>query len=105
MKNPKVAITHLAIEIDTQVTDHVVAMKKIAEYHILTKCSKCNTFQVIIDLMHDFINFNALKIILKIHKKTLACESSPKSRRISYLRKLLTAILLRDNSHLLILSR
>ena len=47
MKNPKVAITHLAIEIDTQVTDHVVAMKKIAEYHILTKCSKCNTFQVI----------------------------------------------------------
>ena len=28
MKNPKVAITHLAIEIDTQVTDHVVAVKK-----------------------------------------------------------------------------
>ena len=80
MKNPKVAITHLAIEIDTQVTDHVVAMKKIAEYHILTKCSKCNIFQVIIDLVHDFINFNALKIISKIHKKTLACESSPKSR-------------------------
>ena len=80
MKNPKVAITHLVIEIDTQVTDHVVAMKKIAEYHILTKCSKRNTFQVIIDLVHDFINFNALKIILKIHKKTLASESSPKSR-------------------------
>ena len=37
-------------------------------------------FQVIIDLVHDFINFNALKIILKIHKKTLACESSPKCR-------------------------
>ena len=55
-------------------------MKKIAEYHILTKCCKYNTFQVIIDLVHDFINFNALKIILKIHKKTLACESSPKSR-------------------------
>ena len=70
MKNPKVAITHLAIAIDTQVTDHVVAMKKIAEYHILTKCSKCNTFQVIIDLVHDFINFIALKIILKIHKKS-----------------------------------
>ena len=69
MKNPKVAITHLAIEIDTQVTDHVVAMKKIAEYHILTKCSKCNTFQVIIDLVHDF---NALKIILKIHKKNFS---------------------------------
>ena len=80
MKNPKVAITHLAIEMDTQVTHHVVAMEKVAEQHILTKCSKCNTFQVIIDLVHDFINFNALKIILKIHKKTLACESSPKCR-------------------------
>ena len=28
MKSPKIAITHLAIEIDTQVTDHVVAMGK-----------------------------------------------------------------------------
>ena len=63
MKIPKVGITNLAIEIDTQVTDHVVAMKKIAEYHILTNCFKCNTFQVIIDLVHDFINFNAIKII------------------------------------------
>ena len=31
MKNPKVAITHLAIEIDTQVAHHVIAMKKITE--------------------------------------------------------------------------
>ena len=31
MKNPKVAITHLAIEIDTQVTHHVVAVGKVAE--------------------------------------------------------------------------
>ena len=31
VKNPKVAITHLAIEIDTQVTHHVVAMEKVAE--------------------------------------------------------------------------
>ena len=67
MKNPKVAITHLAIVIDTEVTHHVVAMEKVAEKHILTRCSKCNTFQVIIDLVHDFMNFNALKIILKIH--------------------------------------
>ena len=28
MKSPKIAITHLAIEIDTQVTHHVVAMEK-----------------------------------------------------------------------------
>ena len=27
----KVAITHLAIEIDTQVTHHVAAMEKVAE--------------------------------------------------------------------------
>ena len=42
---------------------------KMAEKHILTKCSKCNIFQVISDLVHDFMDFNALKIILKIHKK------------------------------------
>ena len=31
MKNPKVAITHLAVEIDTQVTHHIVAMEKVAK--------------------------------------------------------------------------
>ena len=31
MKSQKVAITHLAIGIDNQVTHHVVAMKKVAE--------------------------------------------------------------------------
>ena len=30
-ESPKVAITYLAIEIDTQVTHHVVAMEKVAE--------------------------------------------------------------------------
>ena len=49
--------------IDAQVTHHVIAMKKVAEYQILAKCSKCNTFQVLSDLVHDFMNFNALKII------------------------------------------
>ena len=44
----KVDITHLAIGIVTQVTHHFVAIEKVAEYHILTKCSKCNTFQVIV---------------------------------------------------------
>ena len=37
---------------DTQVT-----------HHTLTKCSKCNTFHVTSDLVHDFMNFNAQKII------------------------------------------
>ena len=41
-------------------------MEKIGEQHILTKCSKCNTFQVISDLVHEIMNFNELKIILKI---------------------------------------
>ena len=40
-------------------------MKKVAEQHIFTKCCKCNTFQVISDLVHDFMNFNALKFIKK----------------------------------------
>ena len=31
LKSQKVAITHLVIEIDTQVTHHVVAMEKVAE--------------------------------------------------------------------------
>ena len=31
VSDPKVAITQLAIEIDTQVTHHVVAMEKVAE--------------------------------------------------------------------------
>ena len=31
MKSPKIAINHLAIEMDTQVTHHVVAMEKVAE--------------------------------------------------------------------------
>ena len=46
-------------------------MEKVAEKHALTKCSKCNTFQVIGDLVYDFMNFNALKVILKIHKKKI----------------------------------
>ena len=46
-------------------------MEKVAEQHILTKCSKCNTFQVISDLVHDFMNFNALKNIKKIYLKKI----------------------------------
>ena len=42
---------------------HVVAMEKVGEQHILTKYFKLNTFQVISDLLHEFMNFNGLKII------------------------------------------
>ena len=34
MKIQKVAITHLAFGIDTQVTHHVVAMEKVDEYNL-----------------------------------------------------------------------
>ena len=65
----KVAITHLAIGIDTQVTHHVVVMEKVAEYHILTKSSKFNTSQVVSDLVHDFMNFIVLKLFKNFVKK------------------------------------
>ena len=35
---------------------------KVAKQQILTKCSICNTFQVVSDLVHVFMNFNPLKI-------------------------------------------
>ena len=62
--------------IDAQVNHHVVAMGKVAEQHVLVKCSKCNIFQVIRDLMQDFMNFNAGNIILRIHKKIINKDPS-----------------------------
>ena len=46
IKIDKVAITHLAMEIHFQTTDHVVAVEKVAEQHIRTKYCKCNSFRV-----------------------------------------------------------
>ena len=40
------------MEIDFQTVDHVVAMKKVVEQHISTKCSMCNCFQVGSDFTH-----------------------------------------------------
>ena len=37
IKNDKVAITHLAMEIHLQTTDHVVGAEKVPEQHIWTK--------------------------------------------------------------------
>ena len=45
IKIDKVAITHLAMEIHFQTTDHVVAVEKVAEQHIGTKFSKCNSLR------------------------------------------------------------
>ena len=35
------------MEIDFQTTDHVIAVEKVAEQHIGTKYSKCNSLRVI----------------------------------------------------------
>ena len=61
------AITHLAIGINSKLNHNILAMEKVAEQHILTRCSKCNTFQVISGLVHDFMNFNVPKILFKVH--------------------------------------
>ena len=47
LKIDKVAITHLAMEIHFQTTDHAVAVEKVPEQHIGTKYSKCNSLRVI----------------------------------------------------------
>ena len=52
LKSQKVGITQLAVGIHSPVTHLVAAIEKVAEQHILTKCSKCNIFQVIRDLLH-----------------------------------------------------
>ena len=68
LKSQKVAITHFAIGKGSKVTHHVVAMEKEVEQHTLTKCSEYNTFQIVSDLVHDFMNFNPLKLFQKIDK-------------------------------------
>ena len=47
----KVGITHLAIEIHFQTTDHVVAVEIVVEQHIGTKLCSCNTFEDISHLL------------------------------------------------------
>ena len=53
IKIEKVAITHLAMEIHFHITDHVVAVEKVAEHHIGTKLCSCNTFKDISHLLID----------------------------------------------------
>ena len=47
----KVAITHLAMEIHFQTTDHVVAVEIVGEQHIGTKLCSRNTFEDISHLL------------------------------------------------------
>ena len=62
----KVAITHLAMEIHFQTSDHVVAVEIVAEQHIGTKLCSCNTFE---DISHLLI-----MVIMKVAITQLAME-------------------------------
>ena len=66
LKIDKVAITHLAMEIHFQTSDHVVAVEIVAEQHIGTKLCSCNTFE---DITHLLI-----MVIIKVAITQLAME-------------------------------
>ena len=66
LKIDKVAITHLAMEIHFQTSDHVVAVEIVAEQHIGTKFCSCNTFE---DISHLLI-----MVIIKVAITQLAME-------------------------------
>ena len=66
LKIDKVAITHLAMEIHFQTSDHVVAVEIVAEQHSGTKLCSCNTFE---DISHLLI-----MVIIKVAITQLAME-------------------------------
>ena len=66
LKIDKVAITHLAMEIHFQTSDHVVAVEILAEQHIGRKLGSCNTFE---DISHLLI-----MVIIKVAITQLAME-------------------------------
>ena len=66
LKIDKVAITHLAMEIHFQSSDHIVAVEIVAEQHIGTKLCSCNTFE---DISHLLI-----MVIIKVAITQLAME-------------------------------
>ena len=66
LKIDKVAITHLAMEIHFQTSDHVVAVEIVAEQHIGTKLCSCNTFE---DISHLLI-----MVIIKVAITQLPME-------------------------------
>ena len=66
LKIDKVAITHLAMEIHFQTSDHVVAVEIVAEQHIGTKLCSCNTF--------EDINHLLIMVIIKVAITQLAME-------------------------------
>ena len=80
LKIDKVAITHLAMEIDFQTSDHVVAVEIVAEQHIGTKLCSCNTFE---DISHLLI-----MVIIKVAITQLAMELQLRKFTIQYIQKI-----------------
>ena len=73
LKIDKVAITHLAMEIHFQTTDHVVAVEKVAEQHIGTRTNNkrdIGTFK----FGHRHLTLNAGRKVKSDHiKRFPAC--------------------------------
>ena len=84
LKIDKVAITHLAMEIHFQTTDHAVAVEKVPEQHIGTKYSKCNSLRVISHVI--ILGKSAIT-----HSKV--GQSSPKPKNIEERKKLLGQVI------------
>ena len=61
LKSVKADITHFAMEIHIQTSDHVVGVEKVAETCISRKCSTCNSFRV----ASDFTNYGRYRKIRK----------------------------------------
>ena len=61
------------MEIHFQTTDHVVAVEIVAEQHIGTKYSKCNSFRVISHriILAKIENFNYLNVAFISYKLTM----------------------------------
>ena len=52
-ENLRVAIAQLCNDVTGLQVHYIIACPKVAEYHINTKFSKCNSFQVTTDLLNS----------------------------------------------------
>ena len=105
--NEKIAITHLWHAIESQTMYHVIAKDKVAEQHILGKYSNCNTFGVTMALLNSqnfkvaitqlskvqqedvasILRYINVSILFYSRSETLLCDSLPKSRCTTYLKR------------------
>ena len=66
------------MEIHFQITDHVVAVEKVAEHHIGTKLCSCNTYEDISHLLIDsYKSYNYIR-----QKRYYSLKSRPKFTKL-----------------------